>query len=92
MKLAIQWLNEVAEAVSSDMFAPSHPPGQAVLELIQRIQNDAVGAHETAALDRSVICQLGEMLIGTGKQCYSAEAVLRAVKQLKNTTRIHYDN
>lgn len=40
-------------------------------------------AHETAELDRHVICELGTILLGTGKQCYSADAVLRAVNRQK---------
>src|SRR5882724_5581380 len=39
-------------------------------------------AYETAALDRHVICHIGTLLLGTGKQCYSADAVLRAVNKL----------
>jgi hypothetical protein len=88
MKPAIEWLNELGDTVASEIFAQSltkrPPPGQSTLELIERIQNDAIGAHETAVQDRHVICQLGENLIGTGKQCYSADAVFRAVMERKD--------
>lgn len=39
----------------------------------------AAGAYEVAVVDRNVICKLGELLLGSGKQCYSAEAVHRAI-------------
>lgn len=45
------------------------------IELLER----AAGAHVTAGVDRTVICKLGDLLLGNGKQNYSAEAVHRAI-------------
>lgn len=57
----------------------------------------------TAAKDRHAICQLGEMLFpASGKQCYSSDAVVRAVyfllykssvkDQVKEAIREHRNN
>lgn len=52
-----------------------------IIAMAQRIQllELAAGAHVTAQVDRNVICKLGELLLGSGKRNYSAEAVHRAI-------------
>ena len=56
--------------------------------LIQRVENKSQGLiaeefrHSTAANDRNVICEIGRLFWGENKQCYSADAVLRAVKDI----------
>jgi hypothetical protein len=39
----------------------------------------AAGAYKTAETDRAEICKMGALLLNSDKQCYSAEAVTRAV-------------
>lgn len=66
----------------------SHPMFQQLMEFLKALDphitelRNAAGAYETATKDRSAICEMGDILLGTGKQCYSADAVLRRVKEM----------
>jgi hypothetical protein len=42
MKPAVEWLNEVGEAVTWSMFSGTLPPGNEVEALIKRIQRDVL--------------------------------------------------
>lgn len=82
------WRGEPAGGTGIKMMETSYN-GKQHEQLLQFIKSldpfveklrSAAGAYETAEKDRSAICQLGELLLGGGKQCYSADAVCRAVK------------
>lgn len=52
-----------------------------IIAMAKRIQllEQAAGSYVTAGVDRAIICKLGDLLLGSGKQNYSAEAVHRAI-------------
>jgi hypothetical protein len=83
------WLKRKEESQKFADEHPGNPTNDAELEMcddwIKKLTPDEskdVAPLTTAEKDRHAICEIGRLLLGDNKDCYSADAVLREAKNI----------